>query len=170
MSEEEKKNEDKKEESTGELEGEIPKVAGELEVCRKEREEYLNGWRRAKADLENYKKEEMARAEMVIKFANESLLGELTSIVDSFDLAIKAEPDSHGTRLIRDQLAKILSKYGLAEIKAEAGQKFDPKEHEAVETVEIKEGEETGIIAEVIGGGWKLYDTVLKPVRVKVLK
>jgi len=149
-------------------EGESKK--GELEICQREKEEYLNGWRRTKADLENYKKEETARAEMTVKFSNELLVGELVAILDSLDLAIKTEPENKGTRLIRDQLGKILLKYGLTEIKAVAGEKFNPARHEAVETVTVKEGEETGIIVEVIGSGWKLYETVLRPVRVKVYK
>ncbi|MBI4119468.1 MAG: nucleotide exchange factor GrpE, partial [Parcubacteria group bacterium] len=38
-------------------------LSEKLNLCEKEREEYLNGWRRAKADLINYKKEEMQRLE-----------------------------------------------------------------------------------------------------------
>lgn len=163
-------NEEKeKKEEEGTKGGGIQNEAEEFKKCLAEREEYLNGWRRAKADLENYKKDEAVRAEMIVKFSNELLVRELIAILDSFDVAIKTEPENEGLCLIREQLEKTLAKYGLTEIKAETGQKFDPKEQEAVETA-VAEEKEADIIIEVIERGWKLYEKVIKPVRVRVSK
>src|SRR3989344_6824683 len=62
----------------------------ELQKCQKEKDEYLDGWKRAKADLSNYKKDEMKRFETVAKFANEAIIRELIAVLDSFDLALVA--------------------------------------------------------------------------------
>jgi len=65
------------------------KESDDLKMCLKDKEEYLSGWKRAKADLENYKREEASRVEMLVKFANVTLLKDLLAVMDSFDLAIK---------------------------------------------------------------------------------
>ena len=41
-----------------------------IEKLKQECEEYLNGWKRAKADLSNYKKDELKRWEEFARFAN----------------------------------------------------------------------------------------------------
>ena len=72
------------------LEDKAPEPQDELSKCQKERDEYLDGWKRAKAELANYKKDEGKRFEAVVKFANESLIRELITVLDSFDLALIA--------------------------------------------------------------------------------
>ena len=60
----------------------------ELEQLKKERDEYLNGWKRAKADLINYQKEEIQRLDEMAKYAKGSLVKDLIAVLDSFDLAL----------------------------------------------------------------------------------
>jgi len=45
-----------------------------LEECQKQKEEYLQGWQRARADLMNYKKTEMERVGEILKYANEEFI------------------------------------------------------------------------------------------------
>src|SRR3989344_4745828 len=52
-------------------------------------EEYLNNWKRERADFVNYKKDEGRRMEEFVKFANESLILELLDVVDDLYLAAK---------------------------------------------------------------------------------
>jgi molecular chaperone GrpE (heat shock protein) len=63
-----------------ELQAQVQKLTGE-------RDEYLDGWRRSKADFINYKKEEAKRIEEVVSFGNISIIKELLAVLDSFDLA-----------------------------------------------------------------------------------
>ena len=88
MAEEIQKNneEEKKEAEWKEKSKEIDEVL----KCQKERDEYLDGWKRAKADLINYKKDEAKRFETIIKFSQEAIIRDLINILDSFDLAILA--------------------------------------------------------------------------------
>ena len=48
----------------------LEKKLEELTKCQSEREEYLNGWKRAKADLINYQKDEQKRLDDIVKFSN----------------------------------------------------------------------------------------------------
>lgn len=146
----------------------------DLEQFKKQAEEYLGGWKRAKADLINYKKDEFQRLEEVAKFAGEDLIRELITILDSFDLSIVAMEKTQdgkvekGVYLIRLQLEDLLKKRGLERIKAKVGDAFNPALHEAIGTM-ASEGPE-GTIAEEVERGYALHGKVLRPARVKVSK
>ena len=144
----------------------------ELERITKERDEYLDGWKRARADLANYKKDELARLEHVAKFASEDIIVDLITVLDSFELALvsmeKDNPAEKGIYLIKTKLEDVLKKRGLKKINVEAGQKFDPVYHEAVDIIEGN-GEE-GTIAEEVESGYQLHNKVVRATRVKVFK
>jgi molecular chaperone GrpE len=138
----------------------------------KERDEYLDGWKRAKADLINYKKDEAQRLEGFAKFSNELLLGDTVPILDSFELSLSVlkdgDPAKKGMEMIKNQLEDILKKQGLERIKIQRGDPFDTGIAEAVG--EISAGEPPGTIAEEVSGGYKLHGKVLRPARVKISK
>lgn len=163
-----KNNEEKLEEK------EKPEEIDELSKCQKERDEYLDGWKRAKADLINYKKDEAKRFEAIVKFSNESLVRELINVLDSFDLALIAlenEADSKkekGLYLIRQQLEDILKQNGLERIIISVGQPFDPALQEAV--AEVESDKPSGTIIEEVERGYLLNGKLIRPARVKVSK
>ena len=141
-----------------------------LAKCEREKDEYLNGWKRAKADFINLQKDEMKRLEEVIKFGNAELIKELLTVLDSFQLSLMATKDTEarkGVEIIYSQLEKILNKQGLEKIKA-LGEKFDPALHEAM----LQEGsdKESGTILEEMVKGWKLNGKVIRPTKVKISK
>ena len=161
--------------ATKELEDKLTKT-------EKDREEYLNGWKRAKADLINYQKDEMKRLAEAIKFGNEELIEELLTVLDSFDLSLASmkaptpdggrDPDQNignkkGMEIIQSQLENILHKYGLEPIKS-IGEKFDPSIHETIE--EVKSERESGTVVEELIKGWKLHGKTIRPAKVKVAK
>src|SRR3989344_4581433 len=61
----------------------------QLEECKKQKEEYLAGWQRARADFLNYKKEEMERFGEILKYAGEEMILKLLQILDNFDIATR---------------------------------------------------------------------------------
>ncbi len=147
-------------------------VENDLEKCQKEKDEYLDGWKRAKADLINYKKDEAKRFETMIKFSNESLVRDLIIVLDSFDLAlIVLEKDGKaekGIYLIRAQIEDILRQNGLERVIISVGQQFDPSLQEAVASVESDKP--SGIIIEEVERGYMLHGKLVRPARVKVAK
>jgi molecular chaperone GrpE len=70
------------------MEKEIKRLEKELAECKKEKDEYLNGWKRAKADYANYKKEESERISRIIDYREDEIILNFISIVDSFDNAL----------------------------------------------------------------------------------
>jgi molecular chaperone GrpE len=149
--------------------GSVPTDASEIEKLKRERDEYLAGWQRAKADFANYQKDEARRNEEFAKWALAAFISELLPIIDSFDVALaetKSETEVMGLKLIRSQLLSTLAKYGLEPIPTEKGAAFNPELHEAVSHEPADQPEDT--IVEEIQKGYRLHTRVLRPSRVRV--
>jgi molecular chaperone GrpE len=150
------------------------KLKEELELAKKKMDEYLNGWKRAKADYINQKKDFAKRERELIQFANAGLILEIMPIYDNFKLAWKHIPEEHrkndewlkGIAHIKNQFQGLLKNLGIEEIKT-VGEKFDPELHEAVSKEKV-EGKEPGMIIDEIKSGYKLFDKVLEHAKVKV--
>ncbi len=146
----------------------------ELSKCQKEREEYLDGWKRARADLINYKKDEAKRFESIVKFSNETIIKDLIIVLDSFDLALSVlqneadERKEKGLYLIKQQLEDILKLSGLERIIISVGQPFNPSNQEAV--AEVESDKLSGTIIEEVERGYLLNGKLIRPARVKVAK
>jgi molecular chaperone GrpE len=153
----------------------------ELEKLKKQTEEYLNNWKRERADFLNYKKEESKRIEVLIKFANEAFVIELLDRIEPLEIAIKSIPEQikneknakewlDGLRQIVNKFEDMLEKFGVARIETE-GEKFDPSIHEAVsvETRGDGSGEESEKIEE-LRPGYVMNGKVIRPARIKLIK
>ncbi len=164
---------DKKEENQKSGEEKIGETVEEkLSKCEKQRDEYLAGWQRAKADFINYKKDEIKRLEEVARYGTEDLMEELITVLDNFDLGLtaleKAGPVEKGIYMIRGQIEDILKKRGLSKIPIKIGEQFNPAIAEAI--AETESAEPTGTVLEEIEVGYRLHDKILRPTRVKISK
>jgi molecular chaperone GrpE len=146
-----------------------------LEECQKQKDEYLAGWQRARADFLNYKKEEMERIKEILKYGNENLILKILPILDNFELVekklsenLKNDENVKGVLQIKTQILDFLKNQGIEEIKT-AGKKFDPNLHEATEMIKV-EKEGSGKIIEEIQKGYILNGKVIRPAKVRVTK
>ena len=149
-------------------------TAGDTEKLKAEREEYLAGWQRALADLQNFKKQVEKEKEFIIKLSNVSLLADILPIYNSLKKAAGSLPGdlkenswAAGILAIKKQFDDLLQSQKISEIKT-AGEKFDPNFHEAItnEESELPENE----IIEEIEPGYLLEKKVLIPAKVRVSK
>jgi len=143
-----------------------------LAAAEKQRDEYLAGWQRAKADFINYKKDEMAHLQEAMKYGSEDLIKDLISVMDNFDLGLrameKAGPVEKGIYLIRSQIEDILKKRGLEKIEIKVGDVFDPAMMEAM--TEVESDLPHGAVVEEIEPGYRLHEKVLRASRVIISK
>ncbi|PIR02272.1 MAG: nucleotide exchange factor GrpE [Candidatus Nealsonbacteria bacterium CG_4_9_14_3_um_filter_35_11] len=153
----------------------LREIRQRLEECQKQKDEYLNGWQRERADFLNYKKEEIGRIETIFKYANEGLILKILPILDNFDLAEKKLPENlkeneniKGLLLIKNQIQDFLKNQGVEKIKC-LGEKFDPNFQEVVEEVQVQ-GKDSGIVIEEVQRGYKLHSKVIRPAKVKISK
>lgn len=151
----------------------IEEIKKKLEECQKQKDEYLEGWKRERAGFLNYKKDEIERIEGLIKYANEELILKFLPILDNIHLAEKQMPDdlknhqwAEGILQIKTQISDFLRSQGVEEIKA-IGEKFDPNFHEVLGELE---GEETGVVVEESQKGYSLNNKVIRPAKVKIIK
>ena len=126
---------------------------------------YLDNWRRAEADFENYRKRiEQERADTA-KFAGMPLILNILPVLDDLDRAFRSIPEklahltwTDGIRLIHRKLQATLEAQGVTEIKA-LGETFDPSIHEAVGQTAGEDGK----IVEEAQRGYKLHGRVIRP-------
>ncbi|MFH1188813.1 MAG: nucleotide exchange factor GrpE [bacterium] len=148
------------------------KIDVDIVSLQNEKDEYLKGWQRAKADFINYKREESERLERVAQFGNEELIRDLLQVLDSFDLSLAMlEKEGHvekGVYMIKGQLEDVLRRKGLDRIRVSVGEAFNPHYHEAVVMID-GEGE-SGAVAEEVEAGYRLHGKVIRPSRVKIIK
>ena len=135
--------------------------------------EYLAGWKRAKADLVNYKKEENERLEQTIDRAKTGMIEELLVVIDNLDRAEATVKEKHkkdtvvqGFLQIAQQLRKFLAEKGVEEIEA-IGETFDPSLHEALGTVKSKKYK-SGKVAKQIEKGYTFKGRLLRATKVQI--
>lgn len=151
-----------------------PEPNTELETLKAQVAENLDGWKRERADFQNYKRRmerEMSEAQQI---ASASVFTRLLPVLDDFDLAMKNMPDSdeakkwaQGITLVQRKFTTLLENEGLKRIEAE-GKQFDPNFHEAV--VHIESDKPENEVIEVLRQGYTLGEKVLRPSLVKVSK
>lgn len=150
----------------------LEKLNTELESEKAKSEQYLDSWKRAQADLENFKRQTSKDRGEIAKVSNSAFIGNLLPVLDDLERALSNVTDSlrgftwiDGIWLIYKKLQAVLTGYGVSEIES-VGKQFDPYMHQAVDYAEGDEGK----IIEEVQKGYKLQDKVLRPALVKVGK
>ena len=140
-----------------------------------EKQEYLDGWQRAKADFVNARKREEETRTDVLKYANEDLLLQLAPVLDSFTMAFNNKEawekiDKNwriGVEYIYSQLKGVLEQNGFSEFDPK-GEKFDPFKHHAIESIPVTDPAQDHTVLEVIQKGYSLNSKIIKPASVKI--
>ncbi len=136
-------------------------------------QEYLAGWQRARADLDNFRKRILSEQEQQHHRLRAEVGQALLEVADSFHAVIQHTPaklkeDSwaQGVLHVARQFKRLLADYGIDLISA-VDQTFDPTLHEAVAKTK-KEGTRGGRVVEVLQPGYKMGNIVIRPAKVKV--
>ncbi|MFA6586197.1 MAG: nucleotide exchange factor GrpE [Candidatus Paceibacterota bacterium] len=155
----------------------IKKLRADLKACKLEKEEYLTGWQKERADFINYKKQEEDRKINFSESVRERILTRFLSVLDSFNMAFSNkeawekvdENWRKGVEYIHAQLNTVFEEYDVKEI-GEVGENFDPNIHQSIEMTKTNKKEDNHKISEVIQKGYKLGDRVIRAARVNVFE
>ena len=177
-------------EAQGSSEGErVSDDLDELEQVARERDEYLELAKRARADFENYRKRAAREAADAGTRAKASLAAELLPAIDNLERALQSsgikpdaapeaveEPPSRevsgqeafarGVELVLGEMQAALGRAGV-EAYDPVGQQFDPNFSEALSTQAV-EGTGSGVVVETLERGYRLDGQVIRPARVVV--
>jgi molecular chaperone GrpE len=155
----------------------LKKLRADLKVCKKEKEEYLTGWQKERADFINYKKQEEERKAIFSEAMRERILMRFLTVLDSFDMAFSNkeawekvdENWRKGIEHIHSQMETIFEEFGIKSV-GEVGESFDPGIHQSIEVVKTDDKEKDHKVAEIIQRGYKLSGRVIRPARVNIFE
>ncbi|OGE88877.1 MAG: nucleotide exchange factor GrpE [Candidatus Doudnabacteria bacterium RIFCSPHIGHO2_01_FULL_50_11] len=146
----------------------------QLEEVRRQAEEYLNAWKRAAADFENYQKRRAREDQELLRMSKEWTILKLLPSLEALDLALKQVPSSDSHRIwaegigkILDSLDAALKEQGVERVKT-VGERFNHELHEATEMV--PDPQRSGIVVEEVAPGYLVNGRVVRPAKVKVGK
>lgn len=153
----------------------LKKLRADLKQIKAEKEEYLTGWQKERAEFANYRKQEEDRKAMFSESMRERILTRFLSVIDSFNMAFanKKAWDKvdlswrKGVEYIYGQMNTIFEEYGVKEF-GEEGESFDPSLHQSIDLVPTDKQILDHKIASVIQRGYKLGERVIRPARVNV--
>ncbi|MDO8514100.1 MAG: nucleotide exchange factor GrpE [bacterium] len=155
------------------VQAKFKKLKDELTKVKQEKQEYLDGWQRCKADSINAKKDSEMRSGRTAELLREALVHDIIPALDSFDMAAGSEAWveisdgwKSGMELVRDQLIEALRRHGVERF-GKVGDTFDHALYEAVEERDDVAGE-AGTVARILRYGYKAGKRILRPAQVIV--
>ncbi|MDA0330827.1 MAG: nucleotide exchange factor GrpE [Bacteroidetes bacterium] len=139
-----------------------PSVKELNDTIDKEKDKYV----RLFAEFENYKRRTAKERIDLFKTAGKEVISSLIPVVEDFKRALNQEDanpnDTQGIQLIFNKLIETLKNQGLEELEIKVGDSFDSEIHEAISQVPAQNDDQKGKIIDIIEGGYKLGDQVLK--------
>ena len=130
---------------------------------------------RTAADAENFKKRLQREKEEQTRYANESFIRELLTVIDNLERALEhsgSESDQEGLveglNMTLKSFLDTLTRFGCTQVEAE-GKPFDPNFHEAVSQEESADHEPNTVLNE-LQKGYMLKERLLRPAMVIVSK
>lgn len=155
----------------GAAKAKLKKLRDELEKVKKERQEYLDGWQRCKADSVNLRKESEARGSKLAEMLREELVHDIIPALDSFDMAAQSEAweglndgFKSGMEYVKNQLIEALKRHGI-ERYGKVGERLDHSLHEVVEERDDVPGA-SGEIARILRYGYRTKEKILRAAQV----
>jgi molecular chaperone GrpE len=126
-------------------------------------------YKRARADLDNYRKRSARELERLVAEARDSVTREWLEVLDGVDRALAQRPENplaEGLKAVLDHMETVLARQGVTRI-GERGERFDPARHEAIGVRETDEAP-PGTVVEVGRSGFAAGGRVLRPAEVVV--
>lgn len=158
------------------LKDKLKQVRADLVQSRKERDEYLAGWQRAKADLVNYRR--VADEDRIRDGARArgKVVEALVPTLDAFASAMAEkrwlDVDvvwREGVERTVAQMRKALEAEGLAMF-GSVGEVFDPSRHECMSVLATEDETVDNTIAQVLQSGYMVGTEVVRPAKVSVFQ
>jgi molecular chaperone GrpE len=153
--------------SESRAETKLAKLRKDLEQTRKEKQENLDGWQRAKADYVNALKRFEEEKSGAVTLGTLKAAKAFLPAIDSLERAKEhGELPEHFVGIVK-QLESAMQSLGLEQI-GEAGEKFNPLLHEALgqDATDSKKNDDS--VTAVLESGWRLGDIVIRPAKVRV--
>jgi molecular chaperone GrpE len=164
---EEKKTEQKVEEILEQAE-----ESNQVKELQAQVDDYKNKWMRSVAEFDNYKKRNAKMWQEAFNEGVSSVILKILPVGDNLDWALSIgldEKTQEGIKNIKKKYDETLKSMDIEEINP-LGLEFDPNTSEAVMMVDGEEGEESGVVKQVLQKGYKIKEKVIRYAKVSVIK
>ena len=144
-----------------------------LQQALGEAEAMKDSWLRARAEIENVRRQGQADVARAHKYAVEKFAEDLLPVKDALEQTVSADATvsvdtlKSGADLTLKSLNAAFARAQIRELDP-TGQKFDPHQHQAMQAVDSKEP--PGTVVTVFQKGYMINDRVLRPALVTVAK
>ena len=148
----------------------------EVDTLRAERDQFRDRFMRALADAENARKRADKDRREAENYGGSKLSRDLLPLYDNMKRALEAATEDQkavsaalieGIELTMRELVNVFGRHGITPITPQVGDKFDPKQHEAMFEAPLP-GTQAGNIIQVSTEGFMLHDRLLRPAQVGV--
>jgi molecular chaperone GrpE len=151
-------------EATGPLQSEVDRL-------KQERDQSVERLARLQAEFENARKRDARERADFRDFAVSGAVEQFLPVLDNFHLALKSsgslEQLRSGLELVVKQMEEVLRSLNVQPVEA-VGARFDPRVHEALESVDRTDLPDHQVIDEV-RRGYRIKDRLLRPALVRVV-
>lgn len=151
----------------------VKKIKDELKRVTEERDEYLAGWQRSKADYVNLSRRVREQEEQLVKTSTAKVARSVITVFDSLEAAYGVAKQEGGALVggleqVIKQLEQALKDNGAHRFTPEPGDTFDPSRHEPIQTVATEVESEDNTVSETFQSGYEVSGMVVRPARVSV--
>ena len=155
---------------------EISDEAIEIDTLRAERDQFRDRFMRALAESENARKRAEKDRREAENYGGSKLSRDLLPVYDNMKRALEAATEEQkavsaalieGIELTMRELVHVFGRHGIRPLTPAVGDRFDPKEHEAMFEAPLP-GTQAGNIIQVSTEGFMLHDRLLRPAQVGV--
>jgi len=155
---------------------EISDEAIEIDTLRAERDQFRDRFMRALAESENARKRAEKDRREAENYGGSKLSRDLLPVYDNMKRALEAATEEQkavsaalieGIELTMRELVNVFGRHGIRPLTPTVGDRFDPKEHEAMFEAPLP-GTQAGNIIQVSTEGFMLHDRLLRPAQVGV--
>ena len=164
--------------ATGEVEGRAPSNTGEaanlqseVDRLKGERDQLLDRLARVQAEFENARKREARERADFRDFAISGAVEQFLPVLDNFHLALgsggSVEQLRAGVELIVKQMEDALRSLNVQPVES-VGARFDPRVHEALESVDRNDLPDHQVFEEV-RRGYRIRERLLRPALVRIV-
>ncbi len=152
----------------------VQKLREKLKKAVEEKQEYLEGWQRARADFANFKKEEASMHVDREARITANLAEAIIPTLDSFEMALgsasfrAADPQwQKGISALYQGLVGSLAQVGIEQF-SPRGEVFNPYKHEALREVATDDASLEHTIETVERSGYSIGERIIRPAQVSV--
>lgn len=153
------------------------KLREEIKRLQKEKNEYLLGWQRAKADYINLQRELEAVRLNSSLITKEKVVENILPALDSFEVAFSNQDfwqkvDKNwrqGIESIHDQIISGLNKSDIEKID-QVDILFDPNIHQSIEKIKTDDKEKDHFVESILQLGYKVGNRIIRPAKVRIFE